>query len=337
MSSIITQVERDQDDNKYLINNASNKKQGNARPAGAKKRRGLLCFFCCASDDDIDAGATGNQVDLDTQPARTPPPTKANPTPQQTRANQQQSQQSDPRDDTAVGPKSLLPAIPERARGKKCLVLDLDETLVHSSFKPVPDADFVVPVEIESIVHQVYVLKRPFVDEFMRRCGEMFEVVVFTASLAKYADPVLDLLDIHKVIDHRLFREACTIHKGVNYVKDLTRLGRPMNGTLIIDNSPHSYMFQPDHAFPCSSWFDERSDRELLDMLPYLELIAQADDVVDILRRIRMGQVTVQRPATPVMTHHSAPKRGSAASSSADASSSAAPPPGLIHQVQQTT
>lgn len=59
------------------------------------------------------------------------------------------------RDDAAVGPKSLLPAIPERARGKKCLVLDLDETLVHSSFKPVPDADFVVPVEIESIVHQV--------------------------------------------------------------------------------------------------------------------------------------------------------------------------------------
>lgn len=105
--------------------------------------------------------------------------------------------------------KALLPAVPERAKGKKCLVLDLDETLVHSSFKPVPDADFVVPVEIESIVHQVrlpfgicfvllphinlignpwtqvYVLKRPFVDEFMRRCGEMFEVVVFTASLAK--------------------------------------------------------------------------------------------------------------------------------------------------------
>jgi len=40
---------------------------------------------------------------------------------------------------------------------RKCLVLDLDETLVHSSFKPVPDADFVVPVEIENIVHQVCV------------------------------------------------------------------------------------------------------------------------------------------------------------------------------------
>ncbi|EAW97081.1 CTD (carboxy-terminal domain, RNA polymerase II, polypeptide A) small phosphatase 2, isoform CRA_a, partial [Homo sapiens] len=43
--------------------------------------------------------------------------------------------------------------------------------------------------------YQVYVLKRPYVDEFLRRMGELFECVLFTASLAKYADPVTDLLD----------------------------------------------------------------------------------------------------------------------------------------------
>lgn len=77
--------------------------------------------------------------------------------------------------------------------------------------------------------------------------GELYEVVVFTASLRKvcpfdlnyyhyhyhhyhhhhlvdpasvnqYADPVLDQLDTHQVVAHRLFRESCFSHKG-NYVK----------------------------------------------------------------------------------------------------------------------
>merc|ERR1712100_747063 len=61
----------------------------------------------------------------------------------------------------------LLPQpLPEDV-GKKCLVLDLDETLVHSSFRAVPGADFVIPVQIEDTVHFVYVAKRPGVDNFL--------------------------------------------------------------------------------------------------------------------------------------------------------------------------
>ena len=51
--------------------------------------------------------------------------------------------------------------------------------------QPVPSPDFVVTVEIDNIQHQVYVQKRPHVDEFLQRMGEMFECVLFTASLSK--------------------------------------------------------------------------------------------------------------------------------------------------------
>lgn len=72
---------------------------------------------------------------------------------------------------------------PEDA-GKKCLVLDLDETLVHSSFQPLDTADFVVKIKIEQTWHEVYVTKRPGVDDFLQRVARDYEVVVFTASLS---------------------------------------------------------------------------------------------------------------------------------------------------------
>ena len=176
----------------------------------------------------------------------------------------------------------LLPPISQNLKGKKCLVLDLDETLVHSSFKVIHQADFVVPVEIDGIFHNVYVIKRPGVDDFMKRVGEHFEIVVFTASLAKYADPVLDILDIHHVVHHRLFRESCFNHMG-NYVKDLSQLGRDLRETIIIDNSPASYVFHPAHAVPISSWFNDVHDTELIDLIPFLIDLTTVNDVSQVL------------------------------------------------------
>ncbi|WYZ44191.1 hypothetical protein EsH8_VII_000627 [Colletotrichum jinshuiense] len=172
--------------------------------------------------------------------------------------------------------KSLLPPIAPEFKGKKCLVLDLDETLVHSSFKILHQADFTIPVEIEGNYHNVYVIKRPGVDQFMKRVGELYEVVVFTASVSKYGDPLLDQLDIHKVVHHRLFRESCYNHQG-NYVKDLSQVGRDLKDTIIIDNSPTSYIFHPQHAVPISSWFSDAHDNELLDLIPVLEDLAKSD------------------------------------------------------------
>lgn len=93
---------------------------------------------------------------------------------------------------------------------------------------------------------------------------------------------MLDILDIHQVVRHRLFRESCYNHKG-NYVKDLSQLGRDIAETIIIDNSPASYIFHPNNAVPISSWFNDLHDTELTDLCPFLTDLSHVDDVRAVL------------------------------------------------------
>lgn len=153
----------------------------------------------------------------------------------------------------------------------------MDETLVHSSFKPVPNADIILPVslstlfkvEIEGKVCEVYVLVRPGAQEFIEVMAPLYELVIFTASLSKYADPLMDILDVNRHCSYRLFREHCTFYNGV-FVKDLSLTGRPMKDQIIIDNSPSAYLFQPECALPILSWFEDMDDKCLYEMIPLL-------------------------------------------------------------------
>jgi len=179
--------------------------------------------------------------------------------------------------------ESLIPEQTEAMKGRKTLVLDLDETLVHSCFQPVNNADFIIPIVIEGTRHTVYVLKRPFVDDFLTEMGKLYEIVVFTASVSLYANPLLDLLDTNKVISHRLFREHCTFMDG-SYVKDLSRLGRDLGSTIIIDNSKNCYKLQPENAMASLTWLDDRRDAQLVRMIPYLVRTNQEQQVYDVLK-----------------------------------------------------
>ncbi|XP_031618768.1 carboxy-terminal domain RNA polymerase II polypeptide A small phosphatase 1-like [Contarinia nasturtii] len=178
--------------------------------------------------------------------------------------------------------KHLLSQVQHSDSNKKCMVIDLDETLIHSSFQPISNPDFVVPVPIDGMVHLVYVLKRPHVDTFLQKMGELYECVLFTASLAMYADPIIDLIDKCGVFRERLFRESCDYHRG-NYVKDLDKLGRDLQKVIIADNSPASYTFHPYNAVPITSWFDDDTDSELLDLIPLFEELSKVDSVYSIL------------------------------------------------------
>jgi RNA polymerase II subunit A small phosphatase-like protein len=101
---------------------------------------------------------------------------------------------------------------------------------------------------------------------------------MFTASLSKYAEPLYAKLDKNKVTATLLYREHCTFYNGI-FVKDMSKLGRSLNDVIIIDNSPSSFLFQPENALPSISWYDDKNDRELNDFVPILEKLALVKDV----------------------------------------------------------
>ncbi|KAI0244860.1 hypothetical protein L0F63_000789 [Massospora cicadina] len=194
-------------------------------------------------------------------------------------------------------------ALPKKTRSspKITLVLDLDETLVHCNFQGMAEPDIVFPLHFGPTLYTVgsaskkaqlgplarpellrafiFAKIRPHYKEFIEHVSRRFEVVVFTASTKAYANRLLNLLDpTGKHIKFRLFRETCAVVQGT-YLKDLTVLGRDLATTIIVDNQPQVFGYQLSNGIPIPSFYDDKDDKSLLQLIPVLEDLALLDDV----------------------------------------------------------
>ncbi|KAL9712653.1 Nuclear envelope morphology protein 1 [Leucoagaricus gongylophorus] len=180
--------------------------------------------------------------------------------------------------------------------GLKTLVLDLDETLIHSTSRPIPSRASLIPTPIiRAPAHtvdvvlagrrtQYHVYKRPFVDFFLRTVSGWYTLVIFTASMKEYADPVIDWLDAGRgILVQRLFRDSCTQLPNGSYTKDLSIVEQDLSRVCLVDNSPISYNVNQANGIPIEGWTDDPSDQALLDLLPVLDSLRFTKDVRHIL------------------------------------------------------
>uniref|UniRef100_A0A8C5QGS9 protein-serine/threonine phosphatase n=1 Tax=Leptobrachium leishanense TaxID=445787 RepID=A0A8C5QGS9_9ANUR len=176
---------------------------------------------------------------------------------------------------------------------RKVLVLDLDETLIHShhdgvlrpTVRPGTPPDFILKVVIDKHPVRFFVHKRPHVDFFLEVVSQWYELVVFTASMEIYGSAVADKLDNNKgVLRRRFYRQHCTLELG-SYIKDLSVVHSDLSSVVILDNSPGAYRSHPDNAIPIKSWFSDPSDTALLNLLPMLDALRFTADVRSVLSR----------------------------------------------------
>jgi CTD nuclear envelope phosphatase 1 len=205
---------------------------------------------------------------------------------------------------TPAPPRPLIPRrqpsylnmeIPKKQR--KTLVLDLDETLIHSMSKGGRmSTGHMVEVRLNTASlgmsgqgsvgqHPIlyWVNKRPYCDEFLRRVVKWFNLVIFTASVQEYADPVIDWLEQErKFFSARYYRQHCTYRQGA-YIKDLSSVEPDLSNVLILDNSPLSYLFHEDNAIPIQGWINDPTDTDLMHLVPLLEGLQYVHDVRALL------------------------------------------------------
>ena len=168
-----------------------------------------------------------------------------------------------------------IPFLPPKDPNDKrdyCLVLDLDETLVH----------------FFEDNNEAYVKVRMGAEYFITTLSKYCEIVIFTASTKYYCDIVINGLDCKDLIDYKLYRNYTDEYNGIN-VKDLSKLGRDLKKIIIIDNIEENYILQPNNGLNIIDFEGDENDNELQFLLnDLLEVVSiPGKNVLDELPKVR--------------------------------------------------
>ncbi|OHS93870.1 NLI interacting factor-like phosphatase family protein [Tritrichomonas foetus] len=174
------------------------------------------------------------------------------------------------------GPTCMIPNIPPKVH-KQALILDLDETLIHSTTDTPKNGIEYFKLDL------LYVYVRPNIVKFLSRVYKMFDVFIFTASEKSYADPIIDRIFPSIDVQHRIYRDSCKFIDG-NICKDLHFFQRNLRKIILIDDKINTFTFFPENTISIKPWIDDKNDNVLMKkILPVLKKCNKVDDVRSVI------------------------------------------------------
>lgn len=180
----------------------------------------------------------------------------------------------------------------------KLLILDIDETLIHSESFTGPDYlekntyDFSFPLGDDK---WCYTLKRPFLDEFLNYAFTNFKVAIWTAAGLDYANEILSKCGINKdKLEFFWTNEKCTMRfdfskdqyygvKNLSKVKD--SFGFNLNDILIVDDVEKTAENNYGNLILIKEFYNSKNDTELLKLINYLDKIKNVDNFRSLEKR----------------------------------------------------
>lgn len=167
------------------------------------------------------------------------------------------------------------------------LILDVDETLIYASEKPLSrEADFSVGP------YSVY--RRPGLAAFLESCKEKFQLAIWSSSGSDYLSAIVsNILPRDHTLAFVWSRNRCVQRYDPErlepyFVKDLKkvkRLGFDLNRTLMIDDTPQKLERNFGNAIYIPPFYGDPSDNELKSLGSFLVTLAGVANVRTIEKR----------------------------------------------------
>ena len=144
--------------------------------------------------------------------------------------------------------KIRIPYITKPSLKKYSLILDLDETLVCVKFSKNNN---------KGIIHF-----RPGLFEFLDSLKPYYELISFTSATQSYAEPIINGIESEKnYFSYYLYRPHMIII-GKDFIKDLSKIGRPLDKTIIVDNMGNNFRLNRDNGILIYPFYDENNKRD---------------------------------------------------------------------------